>query len=238
MQRDDDPAFWWFWLAALTGLFVVAVALGDDTRDFAARNVHCTIHAERPRGIAQSAIDVYDYAPYVEVESPLYRAIYNRETRCCVWINYLVRAEDVVNDNATTRGWWFPGELLQYGVLGNVHYRDSGYDRGHLRSIQMSRGSEHWRDVNCLCVVVPEVPALNRGEISWLESRICDLALEHGWCDVTITLSGDAGDFRPGVTHQIPETIRYVVESPEGREEFEYSNLKAEPTPARRMAPD
>lgn len=190
------------------------------------RFVSWTILPERPAGLQTSALDAHDYAPYIEIESPLYRAIVNRETRSCVWITYRVRAEDVENDNDTDRVWWLPAELRDH-CLEADDYRGSGYDRGHLRSIQMSRGSAHWQDVNLTAVIVPELPELNRGAISQLESRICDLATSHGWAQVTITLTGDSGDMSGAdESHAIPERLLYVIESPEGREEVEFSNVE------------
>ena len=207
------------WLAVLLFLWCGLVSAAD-------RFVSWTILPERPVGLPASPIDAHDFAPYIEIESPLYRAIINRETRCCVWITFRVRAEDVENDNETDRVWWLPPELRDF-CLEAEDYRGSGYDRGHLRSIQMSRGSGHWQDVNLTAVIVPELPELNRGAISQLESHICDLATSHGWADVTITLTGDAGDMpRADESHAIPERLLYVVESPAGREEVEFSNVE------------
>lgn len=168
-----------------------------------------------------SVLDRYEYAPYIRIESPIYTAILNRETRCCVWMQFTVRAEDVEADNETHRRWWVPRELMDH-TIPDAWYRGSGYDRGHLRSIQMSRGSRHFEDVNCLAVIVPESPALNRGDIVEIENSICDLAEAHGWCRVTITLTGDIGDLAGPC--QIPQTIRYVVESPAGRVERSFQN--------------
>ena len=189
---------------------------------FAPRNVSYEILPTLAAGQEVSVLDRYAYAPYVELESPLYRAIINRETRCCVWIQFVVRAEDVEADNDTNRNWWCPPELREFTLQAD-DYRNSGWDRGHLRSIQMSRGSAHWQDVNCVAVIVPESPALNRGDIVELENEICELATLHGWCRVTITLTGDIADL-PGVACQVPETIHYVVESPVGRTESRFRN--------------
>lgn len=186
--------------------------------------VSWTILPERPSGHQVTAVDAYDYAPYIELESPLYRAILDPNARTCVWIQFIVRGEDVEADNETDRGWWRPVELAPH-CLESDDYVASNLDRGHLRSIQMSRGSAHWRDVNCLAVIVPETPELNRGAISQLESDICDLAELHGWCRVTIHLSGDAGNMpRADEPHAIPERLLYVVESPAGVREVTFEN--------------
>lgn len=207
-------------------LYIVALCVS--LAQFEPRNVSFELLPTLADPTERNALNAYDFAPFIEVESPLYRAIINRETRSCVWITFRVRAEDVVNDNDTDRGWWRPVEMADY-VLESEDYTSSGYDRGHLRSIQMSRGSEHWQDVNCLAVIVPELPELNRGPISQLESRICEIATSRGWCQVTITLTGDVGDMpRADEPHAIPETIRYLIESPEGVESIEFSNVEGD----------
>ena len=170
-----------------------------------------------------SVLDRYEFAPYVILESPLYRAIYDSEKRCCTWIQFVVRGEDVENDNDTNRRWWVPDEMRQF-VLPSSAFAGSGYDRGHLRSIQMSRGSAHFEDVNNLAVIIPETPALNRGPIVELENEICDLAETHGWCRVTITMTGDIGDMPNAGPHQIPARIVYLIQSPAGERTVVFEN--------------
>lgn len=171
-----------------------------------------------------TCLDAYAFAPYVLIESPLYTAIIDGERETCVWIAYRVRAEDVEADNETGRQWWCPPELRDYCLVAE-EYRRSGWDRGHLRSIQMSRGSRHWQDVNLTAVIVPQSPELNRGAIAQLEGEICDLAAEHGWCEVTINLSGDIGDLPLAEeTSVIPASIRYLIQSPAGVQEVTFEN--------------
>lgn len=165
-----------------------------------------------------SVVDRYDFAPYVAIESPLYRAIIDRDRRSCVWIQYTVRREDVAEGEDVDRGWWNHRELMPH-CLESEDYNRSGLDRGHLRSLLMSRGSRHWSDINNMAVIVPQDPTLNRGELAQFENDICQLAMQYGWCRVTITLTFD-DDVRtmPYADEEmdICDSLIYRVESPAG----------------------
>lgn len=179
-----------------------------------------------PVGHQPTCMDAYSFAPYVLVESPLYTAVIDGEKRTCVWITYRVRAEDVEPDNDARRVWWCPEELRDY-CLEAEDYRGSSRDRGHLRSVQMSRGSAHIHDIHLTAVIIPELPELNRGAIAQLEGEICELATEHGWCQVTITLlHDDDADVMPNADedHDIPSQIIYLIQSPAGERTETFDN--------------
>lgn len=211
-------------MRSLHVLHIIAVCLS--LAQFEPRNVSFEILPTLADPTQRTLLNAYEFAPYIEIESPLYRAILNRDRKCVVWSQFIVRAEDCEAEFETDRSWWSHPELADY-ALESSDYRNSGYDRGHLRSLAMSRGSEHWRDTNHLAGnIIPERSDLNRGAIQQLESEICDLAIEHGFCIVTITMLFDeTPETMPDAdeSHTIPSRILYLVESPAGtiRQEFD-----------------
>lgn len=173
-------------------------------------------------------MDRYSHDPYIEINSPLYRSILDRDRKCVVWSQFTVRAEDCEDEYETDRRWWSHRELMDY-ALEDADYRASGgYDRGHLRSLAMSRGSEHWQCTNHLAGnIIPELGSMNRGPIQQLEAHICELATEHGFCIVTITMTfDDDWDQLPNADerHDIPTTISYLIQSPAGEERESFDN--------------
>lgn len=155
----------------------------------------------------------------IQVGSPLYNAEIDCQKHVCVRLTCRVRAEDVApKDHRTNRDWFLP-EAMETHCLEDADYVDSGYDRGHLRALLWSAGSDHWQSVNCLAVIVPQPPAINRGAIRELEEDIAELAVSHGYCDVQITclfervmLPMENAD----ETHTVPSGFHYLVVYPGG----------------------
>lgn len=155
----------------------------------------------------------------IHIASPLYDAEVDVDRHVCIRLTCRVRAEDVApKDHTTNREWWLP-EAMEPHCLESADYVDSGYDRGHLRALLWSAGSDHWSSVNCMAVIVPQPPAINRGAIRELEEDVAELAVTRGYCDVTITCLFEAVMLpmkNADETHTVPSGFHYLVVYPGG----------------------
>lgn len=149
----------------------------------------------------------------IEIVEPLYTLRVDPAKHMATRIEYTVRGEDVRPQS--TRNWYTPEDLQPY-VLESDDYTGSVYDRGHLRPLALSGGSEHWKCVNNTAAIVPQVRAINRGKIRLIEELIGELATEHGRADVTIEIEFEPGKLqlqRADEPHEVPSAFVYRVRS-------------------------
>lgn len=128
----------------------------------------------------------------VEISSPLYLAVLDADRRMLRSIEYVVRGEDVAAGEETKRDFYTPTELRDE-CLESADYTASAFDQGHTRALLLSAGSAHWRDVNCMAVIVPQAHRLNQQTIRNLEAHIADLAKTHGQVRVQVECLFSAG---------------------------------------------
>lgn len=66
------------------------------------------------------------------------------------------------------------------------HYRNSGYERGHVRADSLSDGSEHHRFANYWPNITPMLPEFNRGLYRQFELLVQRTATEFGTASVCV----------------------------------------------------
>lgn len=152
----------------------------------------------------------------VRVESPLYVAYVDTETKCCRRIDFTVYPEDLgpVGDK---RRFYTP-EMLADVLLEHEDYDDSGYDRGHLRALSLSCGSKHADDVNSMAVIVPMLPEVNRVHYRRVEQSISS-ASEWGPVCVSVVCDYDSCGLLPNAdeSHRVPNRISVSWVHPRSR---------------------
>lgn len=163
-----------------------------------------------------------------EIHSPLYEAVLDVDRRMLRSISYTVRKEDLAAGAAeTVRDFYTPAEIRDE-CLESADYAGSQYDQGHTRALLLSSGSSHWRDVNCMAVIVPQARTLNQQTIRNLESHIAELVQQQGAVRVQVeclfreSLSSLPGADEP---HVIPAGFLYRVESSAGTELYRFPNV-------------
>lgn len=175
---------------------------------------------------AETNVEELEDSRFVVFKTSLYTAWINKDTHTCERISMMVRRSDLRSTHDTSRRWWSHPEMEDF-TLEAEDYVGSGFDRGHLRAIAWSRGSEDWPLVNCTAVVVPEVPSLNRGAIRDFEQEVTGIVREYGWAEVYITIhSEDAGLLMTTADedHLIPTKFTYQVIYPNGSLIKEFEN--------------
>lgn len=148
----------------------------------------------------------------VILKSPLYEARFDLEHGMLARLECTITAEDIQSEDVgdPTRAWWTP-KALKEKCLSNNDYLHSGYDRGHVRAMLWSNGRENWPDVNCMPVIVPQWPEVNRGTIKNLEQHIADLAVEHGSVFVRVDCLFTAEEPKLLKGKRVPDAFRYLV---------------------------
>ena len=152
-------------------------------------------------------------AETVTFHTPIYTAEIDCEKRMLRKLTCIVRREYL--DDAQTdrpRDWWTTDKLSPY-CLEDEDYTGSGYDRGHTAALQWFANSPDWRYVNCMAVIVPQLPEINRGAIKRIENHIADLAREYGmvWVEVTCEFDGPCELSTADESHCVPSGYVYEV---------------------------
>lgn len=151
----------------------------------------------------------------IRIESPLYTAYVDTEHKLCRRIDYTVKSHHL-GDVGDRRGFndYTPRPRA---TLEKDDYYGSGYDRGHLRAISLSAGSDHWDDVNNMAVIVPMAPEVNREKFRSLERRVEELA-EFTSVNVSVVCEYDDDVQMPNAdeTHRVPSRFVVMIHS-EGR---------------------
>lgn len=114
-------------------------------------------------------------------------------------------------DKRNPRSFWTP-KILQDDCLSSSDYAKSGFDIGHIYALAWAQRSGQWNAVNCMAVMTPQYPDVNRIIVRLLEDSIFKDALTHDspvFVRVEIEYGDDTMD---GVTHPhcIPTLYRYI----------------------------
>lgn len=194
----------WLALCALVSLQIVSCHLESDDGDEPPAATFPETSSQESGGRSQGAAD--EARGPLTVRSPLYVAEIDRDAKCCRRITYTVTAADLgeVHDK---RRYYTPPELRD-ALLESGDYAGSGYDRGHLRALALSAGSEHVDDVNSMAVIVPMTPAVNREQFREVERRIAEL-VEDGPVAVEIVCEFKTDAQLPAADepHQVPSAF-------------------------------
>ncbi len=93
-------------------------------------------------------------------------------TGSAYWVAEIV-TPDTLQGTATRRDRWTPDAHLPAALRANESdYRTSGYDRGHLAAAA-NHGQPAAKDATFnLANAVPQLPAVNRGPMRWLEESL------------------------------------------------------------------
>jgi len=163
-----------------------------------------------------------------EIHSPLYEAVLDVDRRMLRSISYTVRKEDLADGTAeTVRDFYTPAEIRD-DCLESADYTGSLYDQGHTRALFLSSGSDHWRDVNCMAVIVPQAHRLNQQTIRNLETHIAELVACHGSVRIRMEcLFGGSLSPLPSADepHVIPAGFLYRIESAGETELYRFPNV-------------
>lgn len=162
---------------------------------------------------------------YLRIESPLYVAYVDKATKLCRRIDYTVTADHLgeVGDKRAFR------PMIRYrdSLLEYDDYTHSGYDRGHLRALSLSAGSEYYDDVNSMAVIVPMAPKVNREHFRavelyierWARIRSTDVSIVCLY-DQDITMAN------ADEPHRVPSGFIVTVIANGLRTRFDISNEK------------
>lgn len=113
----------------------------------------------------------------VLVQKHLYLAAINVEAKQPAWIVYRVSRADWDTDNVLERNFSTPEELRDI-CLEQSDYDGSGFDLGHLYGLQFVSASRYASEVNQLCAIAAQRPALNRGPWLRVENMIKEASRE------------------------------------------------------------
>lgn len=153
--------------------------------------------------------------PEIRIDAKLYEATLDCERHMLSSILFRVCPEDVIRPVPAEldRDWWTTKATGAY-ALESGDYRNSKFERGHVRPLLLSGGSPHWQEINFLPVIVPQYPLVNDPLISGLEEHIADLA-EHDPVEVRVIVEfGDHGrDQLPHADepYEIPSAFVYEL---------------------------
>lgn len=111
----------------------------------------------------------------IVVQRHLYLACIDSEAKQPVWVAFRVRRSDWDTENVLERNFSTPDDLRKF-CLEQGDYEGSGYDLGHLYGLQFVSASENASEVNQLCAIAAQRPALNRGPWLRAENRIRKLS--------------------------------------------------------------
>lgn len=113
----------------------------------------------------------------VLVQKHLYLAAIDVEAKQPAWIVYRVNRADWDTDNVLERNFSTPEELRDI-CLEQSDYESSGFDLGHLYGLQFVSANRYASEVNQLCAIAAQRPALNRGPWLRVENMIKEASRE------------------------------------------------------------
>lgn len=112
----------------------------------------------------------------VLIQKHLYLACVETAAKQPAWVAFRVSRADWETENVLERNFTTPAELRDI-CLEQSDYADSGFDLGHLYGLQFVSASRYAHEVNQLCAIGAQRPALNRGPWRKGENRIRERSL-------------------------------------------------------------
>jgi DNA/RNA endonuclease G (NUC1) len=114
----------------------------------------------------------------VMVQRHLYLSCIDKDAHQPAWIAFRVKATDYGSDNHIERNFNTPQELRAI-CLEPGDFDKSGYELGHLYGLQFVTAKTEAHEVNQLCAIAAQRPALNRGPWLSVENRIKALSKQN-----------------------------------------------------------
>jgi len=106
---------------------------------------------------------------------------YNQDWKIPNWVAYELTAEEADGTEPRSTTFTIDPALASFQSATAADYTNSGFDRGHMApAADMSWGAEAMRESFYTSNICPQNPALNRGAWKSLETKVREVAKEHG----------------------------------------------------------
>jgi len=106
---------------------------------------------------------------------------YNQDWKIPNWVAYELTAEEAEGTEPRSTTFTIDPSLASFQSATAADYINSGFDRGHMApAADMSWSAEAMRESFYTTNICPQNPALNRGAWKSLETKVKEVAKEHG----------------------------------------------------------